>query len=148
MTPRFFFDTSVLIKLYHEENGTAILDQLLKEQQPIIVISDLSIVEMISALARKVRTQDITPETFEQVVTAFEKDVPAFERLSLDQDVQKCAITLLKKHSLEQGLRALDALQLASALIGNEKAPLDKFIAADKTLVTVAKKETLSALLV
>lgn len=148
MTPRFFFDTSVLIKLYHEENGTAILDQLLIEQQPIIVISDLSIVEMISALARKVRTQDITSEMFEQVVAAFEKDVPAFERLSLDQDVQNRAITLLKKHSLEQGLRALDALQLASALIGNEKAPLDKFIAADKTLVTVAKKETLSALLV
>lgn len=148
MTLRFFFDTSVLIKLYHEENGTAFLDQLLIEQQPIIVISDLSIIEMISALARKVRTQDITPETFEQVVNTFEKDVPAFERLTLDQAVQNRAIALLKKHSLEQGLRALDALQLASALIGNEKTPLDKFIAADKTLVNVAKKEALSALLV
>jgi uncharacterized protein len=148
LTSRFFFDTSVLIKLYHEENGTTFLDQLLIEQQPIIVISDLSIIEMISALARKVRTQDVTPEMFEQVVTAFEKDVPAFERLSLNRDVQNRAIALLKKYGLQQGLRTLDALQLASALIGNEKAPLDKFIAADKTLVNVAKKEALSALLV
>jgi uncharacterized protein len=148
LTSRFFFDTSVLIKLYHEENGTTFLDQLLIEQQPIIVISDLSIIEMISALARKVRTQDVTPEMFEQVVTAFEKDVPAFERLPLNRDVQNRAIALLKEYGLEQGLRTLDALQLASALIGNEKAPLDKFIAADKTLVNVAKKEALSALLV
>jgi uncharacterized protein len=148
LTSRFFFDTSVLIKLYHEENGTAFLDQLLIEQQPIIVISDLSIIEMISALARKVRTQDVTTEMFEQVVTAFEKDVPAFERLPLNRAVQNRAIALLKKYGLEQGLRTLDALQLASALIGNEKAPLDMFIAADKTLANVAKKEALSALLV
>ena len=125
MTSRFFFDTSALIKLYHEEDGTAVLDQLLLDHQPVIVISDLSVIEMISALAKKVRTQAISEETFKKIVAAFEKDIVAFEILYLDQGVKSRAVDLLKNRGMEQGLRTLDALQLASALTGNVKASLD-----------------------
>lgn len=110
MNPRFFFDTSALIKLYHEEVGTVVLDQLLQEHEPVIVISDLSIIEMISAFARKVRTQDMTEDTFERVVASFEKDVLDFEVISIDQEVKNHAVALLKKYGLKQGLRTLDAL--------------------------------------
>jgi predicted nucleic acid-binding protein len=148
LSPRFFFDTSALIKLYHEEDGTAMLDQLLLEHQPVIIISDLSIIEMVSAFAKKVRVHAITEETFKQVVAAFEKDVLVFEVIYLDQAVKNRAVDLLKNRSLEQGLRTLDALQLAAALSGNITTSLDMFVAADKVLVNVAKTEDLPVLLV
>ena len=46
---RFFFDTSALVKLYHTEEGTERLDALLNSEGPIIVISDLTKIEMVSA---------------------------------------------------------------------------------------------------
>ncbi len=147
--PRFFFDTSALIKLYHQEEGTDVVDELLLQDQPVIVaISDLTLIEMVSAFAKKVRTQAITKSTFTMAVTAFEKDVRAFELISIDQAVKFSAIQLLKIYSPERGLRTLDALQLASALAANGKMPLDLFVAADKTLLAVAKQESLPVLLV
>jgi len=146
---RFFFDTSALIKLYHQEKGTDVVDELLVQDQPlIIVISDLTLIEIVSAFAKKVRTQAITKTAFTMAVTAFEKDVEAFELIAIEQNVKSRAIQLLKTRSLERGLRTLDALQLASALAANDKSPLDLFVAADKTLLAVAKQESLPVLLV
>lgn len=145
---RFFFDTSALIKLYHQEKGTEVVDRLLSQEQPVIVISDLTLIEMVSAFAKKVRTREITQETFETAVAAFEKDIPAFELLPINQDVGFSAAQLLKTRGVEQGLRTLDALQLASALVANKKQTLDLFVAADKTLLTVAEQESLLVLLV
>ena len=146
---RLFFDTSALIKLYHQEEGTDVVDELLLQDQPVIVvISDLTLIEMVSAFAKKVRTQAITKVAFTMVVTAFEKDVRVFELIAIDQNVKSSAIQLLKIHGLERGLRTLDALQLASALTANRRMPLDLFVAADKTLHAVAKQESLPVLLV
>lgn len=76
---RYFLDTSALIKLYHEEEGTEVVDNLVSQNQPVIVISDLSGLEMVSAMSRKVRAQEIKPETFTAVLIAFEADLPAFD---------------------------------------------------------------------
>ncbi|MBD3328112.1 PIN domain-containing protein [Candidatus Peregrinibacteria bacterium] len=148
MTKQLFFDTSALVKLYHQEEGTAVLDNLLAEEQFVIVISDLCIIEMVSALAKKVRTEEITAAVFEAVVTAFEEDVLGFEVLHISQEEKHRAVELLKSWGLEEGLRTLDALQLASALTRNMTTSLDLFVAADSTLVSVAKKESLPVLLV
>jgi len=37
MMRRFFFDTSALIKLYHEETGTEKLDSLIEAENPVII---------------------------------------------------------------------------------------------------------------
>ncbi len=80
---RFFFDTSALIKLYHQEEGTEAVDNLLSQGPSIIVISDLSLIEMVSAFAKKVRTQEITSGVFKIAVAAFEKDALTFELISI-----------------------------------------------------------------
>ena len=49
MSKRYFFDTSALIKLYHNETGTDTLNNLIASDDPDIVISDLTVIEMISA---------------------------------------------------------------------------------------------------
>jgi uncharacterized protein len=145
---RYFFDTSALIKLYHQEDGTEEVDELLDQDESLIVISDLAVVEMASALARKVRTQEITAEVFHTAVAAFEEDVAAFESYPLSHQILHDARQLLKSKGLIDGLRTLDALQLATALFAHQWHPLDLFIASDKRLVTVAEKESLPVLLI
>ena len=55
MSKRYFFDTSALIKLYHHETGTSYLIDLVNLDNPNIIISELTVIEMISAFAKKVR---------------------------------------------------------------------------------------------
>ena len=62
MTGVFFLDSSALIKLYHNEPGTERVDHLFAATDTTLVISELTAVEMYSALARKVRTGEITAD--------------------------------------------------------------------------------------
>jgi len=67
--PRLFFDTSALIKLYHEEEGTDIVDNILsQDRSAVIIISDITLIEMVSTFAKKVRTHVINEGTFITVV--------------------------------------------------------------------------------
>jgi hypothetical protein len=57
--PRYFLDTSALAKLYRNEAGTAFVDRIFSEPASQHVISRLTIVEMESVFALKVRTGEI-----------------------------------------------------------------------------------------
>jgi predicted nucleic acid-binding protein len=46
---RYFFDTSALVKRYHEEQGTDAIDALFAVADSSFVISRLGIVEMVLA---------------------------------------------------------------------------------------------------
>lgn len=145
---RYFFDTSALIKLYHQEDGTEVVDQLVNQDQPVIVISDLSGVEMASAMAKKVRAREIAPETFTAVIAAFEADLPAFDVQFVTTQTMLAARELLKRWGVAHGLRSLDAIQLAAALSADRQDSLDLFVAADKRLTAVAERESLPTLLI
>ena len=84
MNKCFFFDTSALVKLYHEETGTEKLSELIARQNPVIVISDIASVEMVSALAKKVRTAEIDIPTFKEAVLAFESDLSNFRVVAVE----------------------------------------------------------------
>ena len=120
MIKRFFFDTSALIKLYHEETGTNKLDSLIESENPVIVISDLTIIEMISALAKKVRMKVIVKDTFIEVVSDFENDLAFYDVIETDKTIKTKAVSLIKSIGGEISLKTLDALQLASALVVSE----------------------------
>jgi uncharacterized protein with PIN domain len=57
--PKYFLDTSALAKLDHNEIGSEYMDRILNETGSQFVVSRLSIVEMESVLATKVRTREI-----------------------------------------------------------------------------------------
>ena len=59
--PFYFFDTSALLKRYHPEIGSNVVDAVFDLTDMIRVISDLSIIEFYSAFARRVRTGEVTP---------------------------------------------------------------------------------------
>ena len=56
---KYFLDTSALVKRYHREEGSDILDRLFEEPDAKFIISDISIIEFYSAIALKVRTGEI-----------------------------------------------------------------------------------------
>jgi uncharacterized protein len=101
ITNGYFFDTSALIKLYHDENGTDKVIGLINRENPEIVISELTKMEIISAFTKKVRTKEIDPGIFNAAVMEFEGDVKEFVMIEIDNIVKKYSIIkVLKLHSV------------------------------------------------
>ena len=141
MSTRCYFDTSALIKLYHDETGTDDLSDMIASENPDIVISDLTTIEMVSALAKKVRMNDIDKHIFQKVVLAFESDIQFFDVVKIDEKIKIRAVELLKSIGLNRGLKTLDALQLACALYASENVAIDRFIVSDSTLGDIAENQ-------
>jgi PIN domain nuclease of toxin-antitoxin system len=62
--PDNFFDTSALGKHYHQEVGSTRVDQILADQGSRHFISRLTVVEIQSVFAKKVRTGVLSPVDF------------------------------------------------------------------------------------
>ncbi len=137
----YFLDTSALIKRYHSEKGTDTIDSIFSENDKAIVISSISIVEMVSALSRKKEEKAISKEDLDVALSKFFHDaIRDFLVLELDDQHIKDSIVLVLKRSL----RTLDSLQLSVALGLKELKPV--FVCADKKLISVAEKEGLKTI--
>jgi predicted nucleic acid-binding protein len=95
-----------------------------------IIISRLAGVELHSALALKTRTGHL------------DREGSAALRIRFFNDVASGAI----RYGDRQGLRTLDALQLAVALESQDRVGLEAFVAADKVLCEVATLEGFAVL--
>ncbi len=137
----FFLDTSALVKRYHSEKGTDKIDKIFSEDDRAIVISSISITEMVSALNRKKEEKIILKEDLKITLSKFFHDaIKDFLIIELDGEHIKGSIMLV----LKRNIRTLDALQLAVAL-GMKELKVT-FVCADKKLVSVAEKEGLQTI--
>jgi predicted nucleic acid-binding protein len=143
-----FFDSSALVKLYHPEVGTPIVDQIVNAAENPIRISRLAIAELTSAFAIKVRTQSISREDAGLFLSQFRKDIAAgkLEVFSLADSEFAMAESLIERYAFDFRLRALDALQLAVALELRDQKLVDHFVAADRILCEVAGREGFSVI--
>jgi predicted nucleic acid-binding protein len=117
--PKYFLDTSALAKLYHHEAGSEYMDRILKEAGSQFIVSRLSIVEMESVLATKVRTKEIHQAGVDIARRRLRSDLVRGQLVvgpSILTRHYQVARTLLVKFGASEGLRTLDALQLAIAL--------------------------------
>jgi len=137
------FDTSGLAKYYQPEIGSSKVRHIIDNSSNRIFISDLSIVELVSTLAKKVRIGEITASTFHIARHRFFADVVAgkFNIVELKHQHGQSAIKLLVKHATKRGLRTLDSLQLTIALELRSQKNVDTFVCADEKLSKVAKLE-------
>jgi predicted nucleic acid-binding protein len=143
-----FFDTSALGKRYHPEIGTAKVNALVQEAGFTPVISRLSLVEIQSVFAGKVRTGAIAASDFDILCRRFLTEVSkrvlrvmrltGFHLQEAERLVRRCGITA--------SLRTLDALQLAVALDLKKREGLAEFVCADKRLCNLAAAEGLSVI--
>jgi len=70
-----YADSSALLPYYRAEGTSAAVESLLLAQSKPVLISDLTWVEFASALARRVRTAEITESQANRVESAFYEDV-------------------------------------------------------------------------
>jgi len=80
-----FFDTSALVKFFHEEEGTDIITDLILEQNNEIWISELGRLEFISAVFRRFRNKELDEG---QLNTAIDSLVKVQYRPELGTGVQ------------------------------------------------------------
>jgi predicted nucleic acid-binding protein len=139
--PKYFLDTSALANLYHNEAGSEYMDRILKETGSQFVISRLTIVEMESVLATKVRTGEIDQAGVDIGRRCLRSDLVQ-RRLSVGPPIltrhYQAARTLLVKFGASEGLRTLDALQLAIALDLKQLGQVSLLVTADQRLCRVA----------
>jgi uncharacterized protein len=139
--PHYFLDTSALAKLYHKETGSEYMDRILREPGSQSLISRLSIVEMESVFAVKVRTGEIDQRDVEIARRSLRADLSR-QRLLVGPPIQthhyQTARTLLVRYGAAEGLRTLDALQLAVALGLLQIGLITVIVAADQKLCRVA----------
>lgn len=143
MSAGAFADSSALVKLYADEQGSDAV-----RRYPHLVVSQLARVEVPAALWRKHRMGELAATDARILVADFEADYfaagtepPRFSVIAVTADIIDAAAHLAGVH----GLRAYDAMQLASALAVADAVPegLD-FLAYDGALNAAAATEGLT----
>lgn len=113
-----YLDASALAKLYVPEAESDKLDAFLRGRRDLM-ISELAITEVLSAVARRKREGELRPDLANQIRGALLEDADsgAFVRLHLDPAVHREAERLLFATDAVP-LRTLDALHIALAFSG------------------------------
>src|SRR5512135_1746936 len=145
---RSFFDTSALIKHYHVEAGTAVVDRLIGMPGAELFIARVALVETISAFAITVRTGAFDPAEFARLRGLFATHVARrrYQVVRLLNAHYDRAQDLVTSYGLTRQVRTLDVLQLAVALHLHRMASLDHFVCADERLCAIAALEGLAVL--
>lgn len=123
-----FADSSALVKLYADEPGHEAV-----REEPTYVVSQLARVEVPSALWRKVRTRELEAADAGVLVAEFEADYSGAdgeEPRLVAVLVTAAILDVAARLSAVHGLRAYDAVQLASALAAREVEPRCSRLAA------------------
>jgi predicted nucleic acid-binding protein len=137
---RYYFDSSALVKRYHQEHRSADVEALFNEQNGRFLVSRLALVELHSSFARLVREQVLSQAQFAKLAARLAADVAsgtitvaALSARRLDD-----AAAILSTHGLAINFRTLDAIHLATAQALNARTHLSAFVAADKKMLVAA----------
>jgi uncharacterized protein len=146
--PRYFFDTSALVKHYHTELGSPKVDLILGESASEYLIARLTLAEAPSVFAKKVRMGEIADVDFDQLRLRFFADVKnrTLTPVRILNVHFESAGDLIAKHGKTRQIHTLDALQLAVALSIQQPAPIDQFVCADQRLCDLAALEGLAVI--
>ena len=134
---KVFLDTSSLFKLYHEEEDSDIIESIFRNNKVNeVFLSELSKIELASTVWKKVRIGDIQEAQAKVIIDAFEEDFSKYTFIQIDNIIVEVARSLINKYG-KKGLRALDSIQLSTAVMLTKK--VDLFASADKLLASLLK---------
>lgn len=139
--PLHYVDTSALAKRYLPEEGSDWVNALFSTGP--LAISNLAVVELASALARRTREGDLTAETRDAIFRTFLADIERLVVLELGAEVMQHATTMILGAPRSIRLLSLDALHLATARVAFAKAQrrgvaVGSFVTADTGLAAAA----------
>lgn len=107
-----YLDTSSLVKLYVDEEGSGKIETLVKSAT-VVATSIVAFPEARAAFARRFREKSFTSAAYGRIKTCFEKDWLHYFIMRLTDDGIRLAGSLAEKHAL----RGFDAIHLAAAFI-------------------------------
>jgi predicted nucleic acid-binding protein len=135
-----FLNTSAIVKRYHKEIGSDVLNRIFKLKAGFVT-SFCTILEFIVAFSFMVRRKELSRETFNTVISLFLKEVlDMFIVTSVNDELIASATLMATKHPLPSA----DCLQLASVKSLSSALELVKervvLVCSDKELCKAAKK--------
>ena len=137
---RLYLDTSALVKLYVEENGSSLVRKWVDDVDTVAT-SIIAYVEARAAFARQRREKRLSPAAYAGLVKDFEADWDRYVLLAATEPLIKQAGKLAETHAL----RGYDAIHLVSAKIFRERlSETVCFASWDARLVLAARKEGLA----
>lgn len=132
-----FWDSSAIVPLLVDEPRTQMLHNLIKSD-PQTVVWWTTPIEVVSALARLSREDQITPEELTAMIGMLRNVTDACTIV----EPQDALLTLAQRLLLAHPLRAADALQLSAALATVSEQPYEMpFVCLDKRLRDAALRE-------
>src|SRR5674476_453793 len=138
---KLYLDTSSLFKLYHSEPGSEEMDSVFADNEITgIFLSEITNVEFISAVFKRVRMKELSMNDAEQLIKLFDNDLKKYTIVPVSSATLENAKLLILKYG-QEGLRTLDALQFASAI--EVKNLVSKYLTSDKLLLSFFEKEYL-----
>lgn len=127
-----FFDTSALVRCYFEDEADHdLLQSQLRDGPDAVVISELTIVEMASAVYAAGRASRCDAEALEAV---FRADLGTGGPIATIRFIPEALFDEARRLLSTHPLHTLDALQLASVLV--QAVPMARDLGSEVTLVT------------
>ncbi len=134
----FYLDTSALAKRYAHEIGTEMVDSIIDDKGNTVVIGNIAVTELYSALSKKRRTGEISEQDFLSALYRFEKDIAekTYQFLEVDNHIIAATKILILTYPT---LRTYDSIHLALALELFELHPT--VVVSDETLIETCRAE-------
>jgi len=107
---RLYLDTSALLKLYVDEEGSTLVRRVMEDAR-FIATSVVAYVEARAALVRRRHQGDLSPVGYRRLVRDLEGDWSRFLTVEVSDSILREGARLSEVHRL----RAYDAIHLASA---------------------------------
>ncbi len=145
----YFLDTSAIIKYYFPEQGHNWVVSLCNPVQGLdLYIAQIALVEVVAAICRKAREQNISDERRDALINTFRHDSL---NVFIIWPITPTIFILPVTYAALYRLRAYDAVQLACVLgLCNEAAingkSMPSFVCADNNLVSFAASEGLTVI--
>jgi predicted nucleic acid-binding protein len=138
--PVYYFDTSALVKHYHAESGTSVVDAILGNSANRVIIGRVGLTETISALTRLVRIGEVPANSLPRLLRGLRHDIAAkrFSVIRMLQPHFASAEKIISTLGATQQIRTLDALHLSVALAVHQEGGIAGFVCSDQRLILVA----------
>lgn len=139
----YFLDSSALVKLYHDEQGSTRVDALFRQAESTFCVSRLAIGETLSAVYARAREGTLDRSRLALAIRRVKSDVESgrFIIVKVTEPRLTEAEDLIQRHGMSARLRAMDAIHLACAISYRKWEPVDRFVSADRDLCEVARLE-------
>lgn len=141
-----FFDASAVVKAYVSEDGSATIRAVVARLQGRLVLSQLVVVEVLSTLAKQLRTGSLTKHAYQVSCAQFLAEVSqSYTVIGLPDEVFESASRLVSQHRFVSA-GASDAVHVASALDLQRQTSRRKVTVAssDRGLLAIAKSAGLN----